>query len=297
MRLALVIVLNLLLTGCALWRSDREEPVELPSERTEKSGPVLKPSEALKPKSLEIASPITDRFYMRAIYFQPAVDTQLRLDRNAVTPGTLLNAEQDLGLDDTINQGRMEFDIRMARRSHMRIDYFKLSRYHEQPLGQPIVFGDFDFPQGTRFRTKLDWRVLSLTYTYSFLRFERFEAGLGLAAHVIEAQAEGRQPGTTLFEKTSEVAIFPTLAFNAMVRITKRFSATLRAQQFSASPEGLEGSMSDYHLDLQYRWHKNLAVGLGYTMLETDVKVTDSDNPLFFNMATDGPELFVRFSF
>jgi hypothetical protein len=191
----------------------------------------------------------------------------------------------------------MEFDIRMKRRNHVRIDYFKMSRFHEQPLPRDIQFGDFTFQEGTVFRSKLDWRVLSITYTYSFFRFDRFEAGVGLGLHLIEAQAEGREPGTTRVEKNSKVAPFPTVAINSAFRLSKRFSVTARAQQFSASPEDIKGSMSDYHIDLQYRWHKNAAIGLGYTMLETDVEVTDTDDPLTFNMSTKGPELFFRVSF
>jgi hypothetical protein len=295
MRLGLIVLLCLLNTGCALWRADRDEPVEN-GPRKEKAEPVLKPSDVLKPKSLELASPVTDHFYMRGIYFQPSVTTELRLDPSAATAGTVLRAEQDLGLDDAINQGRMEFDIRLRERNHLRIDYFKLSRFHQQPLAQDIVFGDFAFAEGTMFRSKLDWRVLSLTYTYSFFKFERFEAGAGLGLHIIEAHAEGREPGTTNVEKADEVGIFPTLAINAAFRISKRWAITARGQSFSASPQDFDGTMSDYHADIQYRWRKNFAFGLGYSKYTTKLLVTD-DRPLLFNMDTSGPELFFRVSF
>jgi len=297
MRVALIVVLSLVISGCALWRKDEAEPVENTGPRKEKAEPVLKPSEAMKPKSLEIASPVSDHFYMRGIYFQPTVTTQLRLDPSPTTQGTLLSAEDDLGLDDVINQARMEFDIRMLERHHVRLDYFKLNRFSEQPLPRDIVFGDFTFDQGDIFRTKLDWRVLSLTYTYQFFKFERFEGGLGLGIHVIEAQAEGGEPGTLNFEKASEVGIFPTIAANAAYRISKRWSVTARGQSFSATPEGFDGTMSDYHIDFQYRWRKNLAIGLGYSKLESDLQVIDTDQPLLFNMDTSGPELFFRVSF
>jgi hypothetical protein len=141
MRLALVVMLSLVLSGCALWRKDREEPVDNePAKR--KVETVLKPSEALKPESLEIASPVTDHFYMRATYYQPTVETELRLDStNGARDGTLLSAEEDLGLDDVINQGRVEFDVRMGERSHMRVDYFKLSRFRQNALPREIDFG------------------------------------------------------------------------------------------------------------------------------------------------------------
>jgi len=297
MRLALVLVLSLVMSGCALLRKDKEEPVESPPSRG-KAEPVLKPSEVLKPDSLTVASPVSDRFAFRLSYFQPSVTTDVRLDStNGLNDGTLLSGEDDLGLDDQINQVRAEFDLRMSERHHLRADFFKLSRFKQQPLPRDISFGDFTFEQGDEFRTKLDWRVLSLTYTYQFFKFERFEGGLGLGVHIIQAQAEGGQPGTLNRERDTEVGIFPTIAANAAFRISKRWSVTARGQSFTASPEGLKGKMSDYHLDLQYRWRENFAVGLGWSKLESNLEVTDTDQPLLFDLDTNGPELFVRVSF
>lgn len=297
MRLALVLVLSLVVSGCALVRKDKEEPVESPTTRA-KAEPVLKPSDVMKPESLAIASPVSDHFAFRLSYFQPTVTTDIRLDpTNQIDDGTPLSAEDDLGLDDELNQFRAEFDLRMGKRHHLRADFFKLSRFSQQPLPRDITFGDFTFDAGDTFRTKLDWRVLSLTYTYQFLKFERFEAGAGLGVHVIQAQAEGGEPGTLNRERDTEVGIFPTIAANAAFRISKRWSVTARGQSFSASPEGFDGKMSDYHVDLQYRWRENFAIGLGWSKLESNLEVTDADQPLQFDLDTTGPELFVRASF
>jgi hypothetical protein len=297
MRLAVVLVLSLVMSGCAILRKDKEEPVEAPPARA-KAAPVLKPSDVLKPESLGVASPVSDHFAFRLTYFQPSVTTDIRLDpTNQINDGTRLSAEDDLGLDDQVNQARAEFDLRMRERHHLRADFFKLSRFKEQPLPRAIQFGDFPFKAGTTFRTKLDWRVMSITYTYQFFKFERFEAGLGLGVHIIQAQAEGGQPGTLNRERDTEVGIFPTIAANAAFRISKRWSVTARGQSFSASPEGFEGTMSDYHMDLQYRWRENFAVGLGWSKLESNLEVTDADQPLLFNLDTNGPELFFRVSF
>jgi hypothetical protein len=298
MRLGLIVLLCLLNTGCALWRRDREEPVEN-GPRREKAEPVLRPSEALKPKSLEIASPVSDHFFMRGTYFQGTVETTLRVDSTgSTTPdGTVLSGEEDLGLDDVVDQGRMEFDVRMANRNHVRIDYFKLNRFSQQTLPRDIEFGDFTFEEGDTFRAKLDWRMLGITYTYSVFKFERFEAGFGLGLHVLEAHAEGSEPGTLNRESDSEAGIFPTVAVSGAFRISKRWAVTARGQTFSASADGFDGTLSDYHADVQYRWRKNFAVGIGYSQIEVDLNVLDADQPLFFNMSTSGPELFFRASF
>jgi len=297
MRLTLVVLLCLVNAGCAITRKDKEEPVVNEGPRTQKAEPELKPSEALKPKAQKVASPVNDHFYMRVSYFPAAVTTELRLDPSPTVQGSLLSAEDDLGLDDQVDQGRMEFDIRMRKRHHVRIDYFKLNRFNQQALPRNIIFGDFIFTEGTTFRSKLDWRVLTTTYTYSFFKSDRFEAGLGLGIHLIEAQAEGGQPGTLQREETSEVGIFPTIALNTALRLSKRWSITLRAQQYSANPEDFDGSMADYHADIQYRLHDNFALGLGYTQLKTELEVFDADEPLLFNLDTTGPELFFRVSF
>ena len=49
MRLGLLVLLCVLNVGCAITRRDRDEPVEN-GPREEQAGPVLKPSEVLKPK-------------------------------------------------------------------------------------------------------------------------------------------------------------------------------------------------------------------------------------------------------
>ena len=132
MRLGLFFLLCVLNVGCAIVRKDKEEPVEN-GPREEKAEPVLKPSEVLKPESAsrKSASPLTDHFWVRGTYFQGDVVTLMRVDSaGSVTPdGTLLSGEEDLGLDDVVNMGRMEFNVRMSERNNLRLDYFKLDRY------------------------------------------------------------------------------------------------------------------------------------------------------------------------
>jgi hypothetical protein len=303
MRLGLVILLSLLMTGCALWRKDKEERVDNRQDR-EKAEPVLKPSEALKPETNQIASPISDHFYLRGMYYQGNVASELRISSTGSNPnlpggpdGDLVNLEDDYGLDDVIDQARMEFDFRLGERNHVRVDYFKMNRFAQVAAERAVQVGDFDFAIGDQIRTKFDWRVLSLTYTYSLLKSERFEAGLGLGAHIIETMYEISEPGTLSREKLTEAKPYATVAVNAAFRISKRWAVTARAQSFTLDREDYQATMSDYHADLQWRWRKNFALGLGYTKLFTEFVYDDTDQPFEFSMDTSGPELFFRASF
>ena len=57
------------------------------------------------------------------------------------------------------------------------------------------------------------------------------------------------------------------------------------------------GSLGDYHLDVQYRWKPNVALGLGWSSLRLDADVKDADLPGKLAIEASGPELFVRVSF
>ena len=74
--------------------------------------------------------------------------------------------------------------------------------------------------------------MLSLTYTYSLFKTERFEAGFGLGVHIFELQAEGGEPGTLNSDEDSEVGHLPDRRAELAYRISKRWAITARGQQF-----------------------------------------------------------------
>src|SRR6185437_7433843 len=127
-----------------------------------------------------VPSPITDRFALRGTFFDSAVTTSLRVDSDRTGQGTLVNAERDLGLRGRVYQGRVEMYIRMRERHRLRVDYFESDRSGNKALTIPINFADQSFRKGDVANTELDLRMFGLTYTYSVLRYERFELGTGL---------------------------------------------------------------------------------------------------------------------
>ncbi len=255
--------------------------------------------ELLKPpKQHQVASPITDRFALRVTYFTPTVDTFLRLDRQTGQPGTELIVEDDLGMEAKPTQARTEMTFRLRERNRLRVDYFKLTRYGDKVLTRTIAFGDQTFLVNERAQTLIDWRQLTLTYTRSLMRFERFELGAGLGISLLETRARGEVTARNVRESEDAVAPFPTFALDATWRISTRWSLNARGQTFTANRDDFEGSLSDYHGDIQYRWRKNFTVGLGYTSLRIDASSTSTDDfPGRFEQDISGPEFFVRASF
>jgi len=257
-----------------------------------------KASDVLKPPApLAYPSPIDDRFALRVSYFPASVSTDLRLDSSTALAGTELAAENDLGMRHKDDQGRVEVMLRMRDDHRIRFDYFKLTRNGSAVLSRPVNFGDQTFLVDDRVQSLLDWRTLNFTYLYSIFHNPRFELGGGLGLHILDGELRARVAARQAREDKSGVFAFPTLALDATWRISRRFAMTARANYLSADVDQSSGSVSDYHADVQYRWRRNLAMGLGYTQLRTHLEIADGKLPGRFFFDVDGPELFFRASF
>ncbi len=260
-------------------------------------------SDTLVKERPPVASPITDRFALRATYFRGTADTRLRLDPGTAAPGvtgTTIDAESLLGLDEAIDLGRMELYFRLGERGRLRVDYFKLNRFGATVLDEDVVFGDDVFLTGENVESSLDYRSLSFTFLYSFLRRESFELGAGIGLYLLEAEAAGEAVDRNAREEESGVAPVPTLALDGTWRFARRWSVSARGQYFSKTIDGIDGTLGEYHADVQFRWKPNFAVGLGYTKLDVDINVDPAsghDFPGLFRLQTAGPEFFLRVSF
>jgi hypothetical protein len=264
------------------------------AERDPRSGAPLPPR-----KKREIPSPITDRFYVRGIFYSPAVSTNLHVDpHNAPAgTGTPLNAERDLGLDGRLHQGRMELMFRLRERNRLRVDYFESDRSANHVLARTIIFGNQTFTTNTKVTSDLNWRMFGLTYTYSVYRSEWLEIGTGLGVYFLQAEARGEAPSLNERQDVSGAGAFPTIPIDVAWRISSRWALTGRGQYLRVALHHFDGWLADVHEDVQYRWKPNFALGVGYTQIRAKVDLNTGNFPGGFFLNFRGPEAFFRVSF
>jgi hypothetical protein len=256
-----------------------------------------KPRELLQPPKKTIASPITDRFALRGSYQQPSVTTDIRYDDGAGGRGTDLSGEDDLGLDDELNKGALEMMLRMNERHRLRGDWVQLKRGGDVVMTRVVRFGDDTYTVSDRVVTETDIRFFGLTYTYSFIKAERFEFSAGLGLHLFQVDGAASVPARRIDEQFDAAGPFPTIAVDGTYRITDRFSLNARAQYFGIGIDDVDGSLGIYHADVQFRAWRNMAFGLGYTKTALHVDSTDDSFAGRLSIDVKGPEAFVRVSF
>jgi hypothetical protein len=236
-------------------------------------------------------SPITDHFALRAIYFTGRVSTRAQFDSPTTGLGTAFTAEQTLGLADRTDQARAELMFRLEDRNRLRFNFLDLRRSGDAEISQPLQYGDQLFKVSSRLQSEIDWRQTDFTYTYSFLRTDRFELGLGAALHLIQAEATAQVP------VYSEAGPFVTFAADGTIRIDRHWSLNARGQYFKVTINNNDGEMAIYHADLQYRWRDNFAFGLGYEREHVFVDLLHTNPSGYVQFNINGPELFARLSF
>src|SRR5262249_49814297 len=128
-------------------------------------------------------------------------------------------------------------------------------------------------------------------------RNERIEAGVGLSAYFLQAEARGVVEAKRLRQEVSGSGAFPTVPVDFTWRIWRGLSLYARGQYFRASLNNFAASMSEYHGDLQYRWTPNVSLGAGYTVMKSTLDLDESNFPGSFRFNVRGPEMFFKISF
>ena len=265
------------------------------ADKDPNSGAPLPPS-----KHPVTPSPITDRFYVRGIYWAPHVKTDLQVNPHnapAGIVGTNLNAESDLGLASRLNMGRAEIMFRLKERNKIRLDFLDVDRSATHQITQPIDFGNETFPVAALVASEVDWRMFGITYTYEIFHNDRFELGTGLAVDLLQAEAQAQVNATQQRQDVSGAGAFPTIPLDFALRISRRWSVTAHGQYFHAALSNFDGWLADIHGDVQYRWKPNFALGVGYSTFRAKLALDTGNFPGGFQLSLTGPEAFFRVSF
>jgi hypothetical protein len=254
----------------------------------------------LQPPKFSIPSPITDRMVVRGMFYRPSIGTIVRYDNpDAGTIGTVVSAEDTLGLADTRSQGWVDLMFRLTPRHRIQAKYYQQTRHGSALLTQDVEFGDEVFtPADGRIRSGIDLRQLDLTYTYSLLRREKIELGVGFGIHLLQFEGSISAPLRFETETLDAAGPFPTAAAFGSWRITRRFSLNVDANYLTGSTDEVEAHYEAFNADVQFRMKRNLAVGLGYSRTRyKTISIDPEFFPGYFILAHKGPEFFLRASF
>ena len=239
---------------------------------------------------------VEDRFRVEVMTLGAGIDTDLRIDRTLATPGTMVNAEDDLGLDDMKILPLGEITLLPGERHLLRLSGFGLRRTEEQAIDRTIVFDEQTYLPGEIVDSTLNLTMVGLTYGYSIVQTREFDLALSFGIQVIEVEANAVVRSRVVRESETGVTPLPMAGIEGRYDFNERWSVEARFQYLSVEFDEIDGSVMDARAALTWRANPHLVLGLGYRNFGVEVDSRDVDTPGFVDLLMAGPLLFLRAS-
>lgn len=239
---------------------------------------------------------VEDKFRAEVMMLGASYDTTLRIDPTLATPGTPINAEDDLGLDDSDVLPLAEITLLPGERHMVRLSGFGMRRRAQKVITKTIVFDDQTYLPGERVNSTLNMTMIGLTYGYSVVKLPRFDFALTFGVQVIEVEANAVVPSRVVRDSETGVTPLPLAGIEGRYDFTDRWSAEMRLQYLSVEFDEIDGSVMDARAAITWRKNPYLVFGLGYRSFGVEVDSQDVDTPGRVDMEMAGPLLFMRAS-
>jgi hypothetical protein len=239
---------------------------------------------------------VEDRFRAEVMFLGAGYDTQLRVDPTLATQGTPINAEDDLGLDDSDLLPLAEITLLPGERHLIRLSGFGMSRRAQKNINRTIVFDDQTYLVGERVNSTLNVTMIGLTYGYSVVKMPQLDIALTFGVQVIEVEANAVVPSRVVRDSETGVTPLPLAGIEGRYDFNERWSAEMRLQYLSVEFDEIDGSVMDARVALTWRKNPYLVFGVGYRNFGVEVDSRDIDTPGRVDLEMAGPLLFMRAS-
>lgn len=250
------------------------------------------PEWAPKPKP----NVVEDKFRAEVMLLGAGFDTDLRIDPTVAMQGTPINAENDLGLDDSDLLALGEVTLLPGERHLIRLSGFGMRRRAQKIIDRTIVFDDQTYLPGERVNSTLNMTMLGLTYGYSIVKLQQLDIALTFGIQIVEVEANAVVTSRVVRDPETGVTPLPLAGIEGRYDFNQRWSAEARLQYLSVEVEEVDGSVMDARAALTWRKNPYLVFGLGYRYFGVEVDSRDLDTPGRVDMQMDGPLLFMRAS-
>lgn len=239
---------------------------------------------------------VEDRFRAEVLLLGASIDTDLRVDELPTIPGTDIDAEDDLGLDDSALLPQAELTLLPSRRHLIRLSALSTRRSANHIIDRDIVFDDEVYRAGERVDSTLNLTMFGLTYGHRFLVRDRAEITGTLGIQVAELEANAVVRSRVIREEESGTTPLPLVGLEGRFDFTRRWSAEGRVQYLSVEIDEADGSIFDARAAVTWRMNPYLVFGLGYRTFNIEVRSRDIDTSGYVDMSLKGPLMFVRAS-
>lgn len=205
------------------------------------------------------------------------VDSSFRVDSRSLGKGTTVDAEDDLGLDDSDDVFRAELLWRIAPRHQLSLGYYDLSRDADERTDEPYQIGNVIFPPGISVNTEFDLRLADFSYAYSLIQNDRFEFAPMIGIYGLDFDVRVENDLLGLSEGEGEKFPLPTIGARFNYQLSPAWWVRAKGQYFYISYDQYEGEMLEIGAGLEWNVWRKLSVGASYSHINMDIEDTNAN--------------------
>jgi hypothetical protein len=202
--------------------------------------------------------------------------------------GADVSLEDTLGYDDDETPWLVGGTWRFADRHRLTMSYFETNRDVKAVATENIDIGEGEvIPVGAGYSSSLDFKVIPIKYSYSFIKSEKHEfyGSVGLHWNSIDYDVRGdANLGADVWDSSLEAtadAPMPLIGAGYDYYINDRWKVGVTAEAFyielGEKDFNFEGSIVNVGFSTSYYIFNNVGLGLGINYFKLDVDVDDPD--------------------
>jgi hypothetical protein len=234
----------------------------------------------------DFIKPGEEKVKLGAGVFLQNFDTTVRVKGEG--SGEYINLEDDLGYDDDDTTGWISGYWRFASRHRIGVGYFQNKRDIEAVALVDIDIGEGEtIPAGAGFASEFKIQVLPVTYSYSFMKRDKFElAGtLGLHWYSVNYDIAGAA-GIGSIDVSASVDVeadapMPLIGLGFDYYLSDRWHVSAGAAAFAmeldTSKFNFQGTIFDTRIATEYWFWNHLGAGAALSWFALNVDVDDSE--------------------
>lgn len=229
--------------------------------------------------------------------------TVARVDAEAAGPGTTVDVERELGLDEWTRDLRFDATLRLGRRHQVQAGYLALSRHGSTTLVERIRWGDAVFEVDVDVESVIDVTLIPVAWRYAVFLGERFDLGLSAGVFAVFADAGVSAPVAGVAERGSADFPLPVVGVDGIVELGRGLFLTGGARYFALEIDDIEGSWREFRSAVEFFPLKRFGVGLGHRFISLEADGTGGIHTrpegtlLFLDYEFSGPHVYLTLAF
>lgn len=252
---------------------------------------LLTPTSYLSAEELEYRNRISFGGFLISKY-----DSEIGLTDVDSGVGATIDPSQALGVDNEQSVLRLDGHYRFSKNHSLLYSWYSIQSEGNRTINEEIPWEPNPIPVGAKVDSSLNYDLYKVGYLWSFHNGEQVELGVGAGLHITQIRVElsAETTGTPLqTESVNTTVPLPVVMFKLGYKITPDLKLSYLSQVFAIEYEGIAGTYSDQAIGLEYRFWKNIALGLGVNSTNLAIKQETDGRRLSYNNRITGAMVFI----